>query len=1034
MDKFTHLDWETLETPHLKVHYQKGLEELAGMAARYGEESHQILSPLVDWEPKDKVHLIISDIKDEQDGNAVNFPYPILRLFPNAPDISSPIAEYESGDWLRALILHEYFHILHLDTVAGYSKWLREAFGRPGFAPNAKVNGAFLALNGPNNFAPFWLWEGLAVYFETELTHSGRGKSPQSEMIFRLAALEDKFTRLDQLDFFRPGGMHAARYLYGAYYVNYLANLGDNRFVRDMNHDIAKLPPYWGILFSPANQKVGGEYENFIEFQRQVQMERVAILQTQEFTPIQSMREDGYLQKTFALSPDETSMAYVDHSGDWGIRFMLLDLKTGSRKKISTQDASSAVWHPEGRHLFYTSVHAQGLHAFRDLHVYDSQTETTLRLTTSARLGDIDISPDGRKLIGVEYHKGHQNLVLYDIQKNDDSFNVMKKLGLTNYVYHRVATPQWNHKGDKVAFSLTDRQGKTSMVVLALANGQELLKIEQGHLQATPRWEPEDQGLLFSSDHSGVSNIYRYDFNSGTLSPVTHVMGGAYMPLPAIQSGKLFFQNYTTNGLELASTQWHPGMRRSQQLPVITPTWRYSSELSRKRDESVSHEIEASPKPYDSMHEFTQQFWFPYAELEDDTYVPGVITSGEDPLQNHAWYGVLAKGQYWYHRLAYTNDQLNPTLSLSSSLLPRAYVSPAAVPKFQERYHEASLTASKTTEEGVALSASLLYSHQQPFEGTEFTATMNLRHRSQIAGFTLKPLDQIPELYHDPKDYFSKRTFTGRRVGFSASLGYGDSYHYPLSIQDENGFGFSTSFTMYPETWGSNPKLRVLASQDFDKRYQEVGDLNPDEDQFTIKEENILIENLRNDEIKLSNTMMVFQANMTRFFPLFWKHHVLKLDVGLGHNLNQNETLPAFYTKYNILIRGYRNHLETAQSYQASNLEWDFPITEVFRGIGLLPFYFRLLHGALFYDYSQFDGKMSYSDVIVSNQIFYMRTLESKQIRRSTGFELRLLSRFGLRFPINLILRFAYATDIQQIAGAEEVDPFWIEFTYGMSF
>ncbi|MBF0240689.1 MAG: hypothetical protein HQM12_23560, partial [SAR324 cluster bacterium] len=42
-------------------------------------------------------------------------------------------------------------------------------------------------------------------------------------------------------------------------------------------------------------------------------------------------------------------------------------------------------------------------------------------------------------------------------------------------------------------------------------------------------------------------------------------------------------------------------------------------------------------------------------------------------------------------------------------------------------------------------------------------------------------------LYHDPKDYFSKRTFTGRRVGFSASLGYGDSYHYPLSIQDENG-------------------------------------------------------------------------------------------------------------------------------------------------------------------------------------------------------------------------------------------------------
>ncbi len=88
---------------------------------------------------------------------------------------------------MRLLMTHEYTHIVQLDRVISLPEMLTHIFG----------NLYFL-----NLFQPVWLTEGLAVYEETQLTGGGRNQSPVSDMVLRMAVLDNNF----------PPITHAANY------------------------------------------------------------------------------------------------------------------------------------------------------------------------------------------------------------------------------------------------------------------------------------------------------------------------------------------------------------------------------------------------------------------------------------------------------------------------------------------------------------------------------------------------------------------------------------------------------------------------------------------------------------------------------------------------------------------------------------------------------------------------------------------------------------------------------------------------------
>ena len=69
--------------------------------------------------------------------------------------------------WEELLAVHEYAHILHLDQARGLSRPLRAIFGRN-------------PIGFPNEWAPYWMIEGLATFYERTIGTQAERVSPFS--------------------------------------------------------------------------------------------------------------------------------------------------------------------------------------------------------------------------------------------------------------------------------------------------------------------------------------------------------------------------------------------------------------------------------------------------------------------------------------------------------------------------------------------------------------------------------------------------------------------------------------------------------------------------------------------------------------------------------------------------------------------------------------------------------------------------------------------------------------------------------------
>ena len=88
-----YLQWYTIKTPHLRVHYHGGLESSAQRVANLGEAVHRQLVPQLGWQPTEVTEILLTDTTDSANGSATALPYNAVRMFVSAPDDMSPVGE-----------------------------------------------------------------------------------------------------------------------------------------------------------------------------------------------------------------------------------------------------------------------------------------------------------------------------------------------------------------------------------------------------------------------------------------------------------------------------------------------------------------------------------------------------------------------------------------------------------------------------------------------------------------------------------------------------------------------------------------------------------------------------------------------------------------------------------------------------------------------------------------------------------------------------------------------------------------------------
>ena len=160
--------WQSIETPHFRITYYTGEEQVAQHVANVAESIYGNMSAAVGWVPGELTGDRARRLNESANGSAGALPYNAVHLYVTAPDDLSPLGDYD--DWYLELITHEHTHIMHTDNITGIPALINAVLGKT------------LA---PNQAQPRWLLEGLAVFEESARTSGGRLRSSQWNMYMR---------------------------------------------------------------------------------------------------------------------------------------------------------------------------------------------------------------------------------------------------------------------------------------------------------------------------------------------------------------------------------------------------------------------------------------------------------------------------------------------------------------------------------------------------------------------------------------------------------------------------------------------------------------------------------------------------------------------------------------------------------------------------------------------------------------------------------------------------------------------------------
>ena len=438
--------------------------------------------------------------------------------------------------------------------------------------------------------APRWWSEGVAQFATKQLGYDEW--DTHRDMLLRMAVLEDDLISYEEMGTVqnRTGANYAESvYNQGYGLLTYIAEQYGPGKVEELTHHTGHLsfdPAIESVLGISANQL----YDDWKIFLKEHYTQQADEVRSNTFFEGKALRRlnEGIREYYPSFSPDGEKLAYLS-SEDWdyAITFLkIYDLKTGKkqtvrRNKLFSDFAADWVdtrssWSPDGDELVY--VRSNG--GFNDLYIYDLSKKRERRISANLRAKDPRFSPDGKKIALVHNEDGNNNLGMIN---RDGS-------GLKYLTNNNDATqywgPQWSPDGKWLLFSIfrgedrdiammradsppkPDKKTKrrNRLTTVDRADSMEVFPdtlafpdpdtsgfrplVASKFDERDPHWLPDGSGFVYSSDQTGIFNIYRYTMETGEVEQLTNVVGGAFTPTVS-PAGKVVYSGYHASNHDL---------------------------------------------------------------------------------------------------------------------------------------------------------------------------------------------------------------------------------------------------------------------------------------------------------------------------------------------------------------------------------------------------------------------------------------------------------------------------------------------------
>jgi len=519
-------------------------------------------------------------------------------------------------DPIEQLTTHELTHVLQLTSLnRGFSKAMS-------FLTGEQFTGAVSVL------LPLWFMEGDAVFAETLLSLSGRGRIPSFQKEIKSIVLDNpKMFSYDKIlsgsfkDFVPDHYQYGYQMIAWSYarYGHQLWNktldfTGKNPFT--LNPVNISLERNAGI----TKAKLFSEAFDSLKIIWQREELKTSPVNYEAFNP---SKKKEYVNYYSPVVTGKDTVIAIKTSFSSSPEFVLMNLSDKSEKRIHipgniypyciSGSNSKIVWvenQPDPRWENRT---------FSVIKIMDLHKKIIRQLSFKTRYLAASLSPDGKIITAVDNTVGNENSIVIIDALNG---NILNKIPIPGNAFPQ--RPQWSLSGSEISIIFLSEKGE-GIMSFSLKDHIWNTLINPGRDDLQSDFLRNDS-LFFVSSASGTDNIYLLTPDK-RIEKLTNSKYGAYDPYPV--SGAVLFSEYTSSGFNICkvnikNSEIYYGSNTKDPSFLIN---RFDTIRIKSGDHALN---DYKPQPYRKWgHLFNFHSWMPfYADIEQIQTDPAAIRPG----------------------------------------------------------------------------------------------------------------------------------------------------------------------------------------------------------------------------------------------------------------------------------------------------------------------------------------------------------------------------------------------------------------------
>ena len=671
-----------LETENLRLVYMSPtLDFIAPYTAKCFENSLRFHRKLWGYNPTEKANIILQDFSDY--GNAGVWVNPRNSM---VVDIAPLNFVYETGpanERINHTMNHEVVHIIALDKPSGRDRFFRGVFhGKVRDTAEHPETILYGFLTTPRRSSPRWYHEGIAVFLETWMAGGlGRAQSPYDEMVFRSKVrdsthiydplgLESEGTKVD----FQVG---VNSYLYGTRFLSYLAyEYSPESLIQWVGRGSGSKAYYSSQFRKVYGRPLDDEWKRWIEWEQGVQRKNLDTIRTFPTTPYRdlSTRALGSVSRAYYDKDTREIYTAVLYPGTVA-HLAAIPVDGGAPRNLGEVKGpalyfvTSLAYDTVDKLLYYTADN----NSWRDLCVLNPATGKSKVLIKDARLGDLAINPKDRSMWGVRHFNGYSTLVRLPYPYKD--WNRVVSWPFGRDMYDLDISPD----GSRIAASFAEVNGRQTLRLLGtdalMARDTTSVTLFDfgSSIPTSFAFSSDGRYLYGSSYYTGVSNIFRWNFDGDSMEVVSNSETGFFRPLPVSPDSLIVFR-YSGEGFTPALIEPKPlsdvsaitflGQTLAEKHPVLT-SWKVPPPSSVELDSMITYS-----GPYRGFRGIRPSTLYPIVLGYKDHVAAGMRMEFSDPIQLNTFHvsaayspaTSLPEKERWHLRAGYERHDLRATV------------------------------------------------------------------------------------------------------------------------------------------------------------------------------------------------------------------------------------------------------------------------------------------------------------------------------------------------------------------------------------